>query len=149
MAEININDWVNITLANIDKVVEYTVEGVIDNLDSNPAVVGNPTLWKKVAPLGYTAGHFRANWQLGVDSAPSGEISGTDAEGTGTVTKNKGKIPNVSAAKHNYYVVNNVPYAHALEYGNHSSQIPVGGLIAKTERDFDEIVARAVNRTIK
>ena len=150
MAEVNISDWVNMTITDIDKIVEYTIEGAIDSLDSKSAV-GDISLWKtKYPPKNYAPGHFRANWQLGVDSIPNAEIMSVDPTGTSTVTKNKSKIPKTNAAKHdNYYIVNNVPYANMLEYGNHSSQVPAEGMVGKTEIEFSEIVSNAVSRVVK
>src|SRR3989304_3533920 len=78
------------------------------------SVVGNPALWHPPRwPKGYHPGHFINNWQLGIDSIPSSEISGSDPTGLLSLERlsHFGRWP----VGHTYYFVNNVPYAQLLE----------------------------------
>lgn len=103
--------------------------------------VGDATYWKHPAPKGYTGGHFRGNWQLGVDSIPSGEVPGVDPSGTETQGRILAAIPDEAAGKV-YYIVNNVPYAEEIELG-HSHQAPYG-VVGLTEIELPDMVEQAV-----
>lgn len=111
-----------------DAVVKGIVVEVARRIDMR-SPVGNPDLWAKPAPPGYTGGHFRANWQLGVDSQPTGEIDGEDKTGSATQAKIIAGIP-AKAGGHVYYIQNNLPYAQVLEDGwtghSGSTQAPEG-----------------------
>jgi hypothetical protein len=87
---------------------------------------------------GYVGGHFRANWQLGVDEKPTGIIDGHDYEGKDE--QEQAKIP-AKAAGHVYTYQNNLPYAVRLEEG-YSGQAPEG-MVGKTAVMFGGIVERA------
>jgi hypothetical protein len=100
--------------------------------------VGNPNLWKSLPPPGYVGGAFRRNWQHGFGSAPTAIL-----EGTGNTSGQEIRASvNSSPAGGVHYIVNNLPYAMALEDG-HSTQSPPRGMVGLTALEFPEIVRQA------
>jgi hypothetical protein len=107
------------------------------------SVVGNPELWHPPYwPKGYVPGHFKANWQLGKDVAPTGTIDGQDKMGAATLDRMRKSIGRWPAG-HVYYFVNNVPYASLLETGLHSTQVPPQGIVGLTRMEFPQICRQA------
>ena len=111
--------------------------------------IGDPTLWKnpkralypKSSP--YKPGSFINNWQVGIDNIPREEmISGPNISGTDSLERLKhlGRWQ----LDHTYYFVNNLPYAKLLEFGEHSSQVPVHGMVGRVKVEFKQIVEYAV-----
>lgn len=84
-------------------------------------------------------GRFRANWQLGVDSRPSGVIASTE----NNAISNALPVMPAQPAGHVYYIVNNLPYAQALEDG-HSTQSPPGNMVSGTVAEFQQIIREAL-----
>jgi hypothetical protein len=141
--DLDIAGFVNRTIAEqhrITKVIIFSLDRKI--MKKSP--VGDPDSWQRpeLAPPGYTGGRFRVNWQLGVNTIPGGEIEGIDKTGESTLAKHAAQIPRL-AGGHVYYLVNNVPYAQALEDG-HSSQSEPGNMVAGTVAEFRGIIMRAV-----
>lgn len=105
--------------------------------------VGDASYWKSPPPAGYVGGHFRANWQYGTGSAPSGIKSGVDTSPGGSVTIGalvQDLSPDALGKVH--YIANNVPYAQRLEDG-WSRQAP-NGVVSLTVQEFQSIVEEAV-----
>ncbi|MBO9602545.1 MAG: hypothetical protein J7496_08565 [Novosphingobium sp.] len=118
--------------------------------------VGNPSLWKdwKVGEAnhdhwlvsagfveaGYVGGHFRANWQLGIGTLPSGVVAGVDETGERTQGKIVAEVPE-QAAGAVYFIANNVPYAQRLEHG-YSKQAPQG-MVGLVMVEMQSIVSEA------
>jgi len=159
----DIKKWTIKCASNSDQVVRKTVLRVVDSIvEMSP--VGNPEIWKDwekggvaanqdhwlvttgFVGEGYVGGHFRANWQLGIGSLPTGEVEGVDPSGAKTKAKAEAAIP-AKAAGHVYYFGNNLPYAIPLEEG-HSTQAPYGmvGLTAVRFTEFAEKAAAEVNK---
>jgi hypothetical protein len=154
------------TQNNSDQVVRRTVMGVATSLIMK-SPVGNPALWsslqpyyrvmskrgkarrlkrpklefKRKPPKGYSGGTFRANWQLGIGSMPSGTLKDKDKGGGPTIAKISAGIPNQPAGNV-FYIGNNLPYGPALEDG-HSTQAP-HGMVALTAVEFGGIVDQAM-----
>ena len=125
---------------NSDQVVRKTVIDIASSLvDKSP--VGDPGYWQHKPPPGYAGGRFRANWQLGVDVHPEGEIDALDKSGAKTKAKARAQIPK-QAAGHVYTIANNLPYAQALEDG-HSRQAP-HGFVGLTKIEFQSIVKKSL-----
>jgi hypothetical protein len=131
-----------------DEAVGRIVFGLAANLDYY-SPVGDGRYWKHRPPKGYVGGRFRANWQLGVNTVPAGEKAAVDHgaksadSGGATTMKIAARIPE-KAAGNIFWLVNNVPYAQALEYG-HSRQAPgPGGIVGRTVIKFRNIVNEAV-----
>lgn len=137
-----------------DEAVGAIVVNIARRIDER-SPVGDPTKWDKefVAKAkelgwigeGYIGGHFRANWQLGIDVRPAGEIAGVDPSGEATQGKIVAAVPD-EAAGHVYYLVNNAPYARRLEEG-YSKQAPQG-MVGLTVVEFQSIADVAV-RTLQ
>jgi hypothetical protein len=90
--------------SNVDKALRQTVV-----LASQGVVMTSPVL----------TGRLRANWQFGV-TAPGGVVNGEDIAGAATIAKIAGQVTSLKAGGE-CWIVNNLPYAGAIEYG-HSSQ---------------------------
>jgi len=79
-------------------------------------------------------GRLRANWQFGTAQIPTGEIDATDpASGLGGPTEDR----LIAAAKTAqagtiHYIVNNLPYASVIEYGQYPNPPKGGGRKDKT-----------------
>lgn len=86
-------------------------------------------------------GRFRANWQIGVGTAPTGTIDGTDVGGSATTSKIEGVAATVKADDITY-LANNLPYAARLEEG-HSQQAP-NGMVGVTVVEFNDYVKAAL-----
>lgn len=84
-------------------------------------------------------GRLRGNWQVGINSAPSGVI---EEEG-GSVTLNQARIAmSKASAGNDVYIVNNLPYAMAIENGS-SDQAPKG-MVKVTVAEWKQFVRSAV-----
>jgi hypothetical protein len=121
-----------------DSVVHGIVAEITAKIDER-SPVGDAKYWKRPPPPGYIGGHFRGNWQLGVDSYPGGTLSRIDPTGTATVAAIIGAIP-AQAAGHVFTIANNLPYAVRLEEG-WSHQQPEG-IVGRTAVEFQIIVNR-------
>lgn len=103
--------------------------------------VGDPKFWKvKKAPPGYVGGRFRANWQYGDGSIPSGTIAAVDPSGAATINNLSVGIPSEAAGKV-HYLINRLPYGPRLENG-WSRQAPYG-MVHLTVIEFQAIVNAA------
>ena len=101
--------------------------------------VGNPSIWKHPkAPKGYTGGRLRANWQVNINSAPTGLVEGKDENGGKTIN---GAVNEIFRAKlgDSIYFINNLPYADIVENGRHSKQAPQG-MVKVTVAEFKQVV---------
>lgn len=123
-----------------DDAVGRIVVAVAVELDKR-SPVGDGTYWKTKPPKGYVGGHFRANWQLGIGSLPTGEKLGVDPSGQQTQAAIMAAVPD-DAAGRVFYLANNAPYALRIEDG-WSRQAP-SGLVGLTRVLFQEIVDEAV-----
>ena len=77
-------------------------------------------------------GHAKGNWQIGINSAPTNELSRNDPTGSETLQECMSEI---TKAKSGDIIVltNNVPYIQELEYG-HSNQAPNGMVSVAVEK---------------
>jgi hypothetical protein len=112
--------------------------------------VGNADLWANPAnkPKGYVGGRFRANWQYGEGRAPEGELyegGGPFPSPQECMERETSKIK-IEAAGKVHYLVNNLPYAQAIEDGHSSKQAPAG-VVGITVIEFQAIVAETVAKT--
>lgn len=113
----------------IDEALEFIVKEVSKSVHRTVVLaspVGDPTLWQNPdnAPPGYVGGTFRSNWQVGVGSAPGGEVGIEPV--SATLAKGAVKIEaEVVDTRKSVFVVNNLPYANRLNNG-WSTQAPAG-----------------------
>lgn len=89
-------------------------------------------------------GRFRGNWQVAIGTTPSGTLEVDDKAGTATLAKAQAEALGLKAGQ-TIFLVNNLPYAQALEYG--SSQQAPGGMIRLTVQRWQPIV-EAVGREL-
>jgi hypothetical protein len=137
---------------NIGTCVKQTVME-IGNRVVYRSPVGDATKWdaafiKSATNLGwigagYAGGRFRANWQYGFNSIPSGDLPDIDASGA----VSNGRIEDgvfASPVAGVHYITNNLPYAQRLEDG-YSKQAPsgmVGLVMMEAPAIIDEIASK-------
>jgi hypothetical protein len=138
---VDISNFIKEAIDDADELVKRVVaKTAFELVEESP--IGDPSKWKtKKVPPGYTPGHFLKNWRLGVNSAPTGEVEGEDADRANALIRIGAKIPK-NAADKTYYLVNNASYAQLLEDG-WSGQAPEGW-VEKVSMRFDSIVDHAI-----
>lgn len=111
-------------------------------------------------------GRFKSNWQVAIGSIPNGTIElskdvshnehgkerelGKEARGsfagTASISRVQAEVLGLKAGDV-IYLVNNLAYSRALEYG-HSKQAP-SGMVRTTVQEFGAVAAQAVNEVPK
>ncbi len=124
---LDITRFVEHTGASFDVVVKKVV------LDISRSVI-------RKSPV--DTGRFKGNWQYATGSAPTGEVETTDTSGSVTLANIAGQIP-AHPAGLVHYIVNNLPYAQALEDG-HSIQSPRNNMVHDTVADFQRFIDDAI-----
>lgn len=94
-----------------------------------------------VAGKSYVGGRFRGNWQFSIDTPAEGVLDQIDVSGNVSIAVLKAQVQSLTAGQ-TAYIVNNLPYGIALEYG-HSTQAP-SGMIRVTLARFQQIVDDAI-----
>jgi hypothetical protein len=128
-------------------ITDRVVRGVVMEIgtrivDRSP--VGDGTLWKSPPPKGYIGGRFRANWQYGNYSGagiPMADLPNIDKSGAASIARIAAGLPQ-KAAGMKHVLINNLPYAQALEDG-HSTQAP-SGMVGLVALEFPQIVRDVV-----
>lgn len=109
--------------------------------------VGNPDKWKtKYKPKGYIGGRLRGNWQITLNRPADGELEVIDKTGAKTITNGAISSKKIRLSD-SVFLINNVPYAQAVEDGS-SGQSP-HGMVKVTVAEYNRIVAanaKKVNR---
>lgn len=85
-------------------------------------------------------GRFKSNWLVAIGSIPDGTTVAIDV--TAAVTRVEAATLGAKAGDV-IYLVNNLPYSRALEYG-HSKQAPAG-MVRLTVAEYGAIVDKAAN----
>ena len=93
------------------------------------------------APEGYVGGRFRGNWHLSIDVVENVTFDEVDPTGRETIAALVSAVSDFTAGQA-AYLINNLPYGIALEYG-HSKQAP-GGMVRITVARFQQIVDEAI-----
>lgn len=96
-----------------------------------------------VAGKGYVGGRFRGNWQFSIDTPADGVLDQIDVSGNVSVAVLKAQVQSLTAGQ-TAYIVNNLPYGIALEYG-HSTQAP-SGMVRVTLANFQKTVDDAIRK---
>ena len=78
-------------------------------------------------------GRFRGNWLAGIGTYPVGTTEEVDPSGQATIEKASAVVATFEVGQ-NIHLVNNLPYAHRLEYG-WSSKAP-GGMVRLTAKKW-------------
>jgi len=93
------------------------------------------------APAGYVGGRFRGSWVISIGSRPTTQTERIDPSGAATIAAGMTVLAQFTAGP-SIFLLNNVPYAAAIEYG-HSKQAPAG-VVRVTLAEFRDMIARAV-----
>lgn len=93
------------------------------------------------APLGYVGGRLRANWTVSLGAPSTAVVDGTDQSGQHAIQQGLAVIQHADGVQ-DIFLVNNLPYARAIEYG-HSKQAPAG-MVRVTVAEVESYVAHAV-----
>ena len=92
--------------------------------------VGQPRLWKRMAPKGYVGGYSRGQWQMTSGDPADGEVAGIRSP-----SQVLGDADQVDVdLERTTWITNNAPYIGKLEYAGHSTQAPDGWVRAVVER---------------
>jgi hypothetical protein len=91
-------------------------------------------------------GRARANWQVGIGTAPSGEVTQRDKTGEATVSAGNQKLGTFKCGP-SIWFANNLPYAVPLEYG-WSKQAP-GGMVRLAAAEFQQAIDKAVREVAR
>ncbi|MFL1527837.1 hypothetical protein [Pseudomonas sp. O230] len=94
-----------------------------------------------VAGKDYVGGRFRGNWQFSIDTPADGVLDQIDPSGNVSMAVLRAQVQSLTIGQ-TAYLVNNLPYGIALEYG-HSKQAP-SGMIRVTLARFQQIVDEAI-----
>ena len=140
---VDLNKWIAKTQESTEKLVREVVFGLSERIVERTPV-GNPDgppKWKSPPPPGYVGGRARANWQYGFNAPPQGDLPDVDASGRASLNRVNAGVKAAKAAGV-HYIVNNLPYAQALEDG-HSTQSP-HGMVRLAVVDMQGIVAEIV-----
>ncbi len=123
---IGVKNWVNKTNKKLDRVVQYIEEQMFAEI-----VYSSP----------HDTGLFRGNWRVSIGSVNANTYSTLDYSGKSTVALGKSVIKSKPAGSVTY-MINNLPYARALEYG-WSGQAPQG-MVRLAVAKYGQIVRDAV-----
>ncbi|SEN09832.1 hypothetical protein SAMN02800694_2764 [Luteibacter sp. UNCMF331Sha3.1] len=98
------------------------------------------------APAGYVGGRLRANWTVSLGAPSTTVFDEVDKSGQRAIQQGIAVIQHANGVQ-DIYVMNNLPYARAIEYG-HSTQAPAG-MVRVTLAEVDAYVSRAVQELEK
>ena len=86
-------------------------------------------------------GRLRGNWQATLNTMASGEVDGSGQRALSTANR----VTSKAEITDSVYMVNNLPYAKAIEDGHSQNQAP-RGMVKITIAEFKRIVANNANK---
>jgi hypothetical protein len=93
-------------------------------------------------------GRARANWQTGINQAPSGQISSTDKSGSATISAAARDVQN--APGNIFYITNNLTYIASLEFGLYRpGPKTIGGFSLQAPSGMVRISINEVSRALR
>lgn len=108
------------TMNNVDefnaKLNEFIRELVPSQVKKVVTAVGLEALNRVVKRTPVDTGRARGNWQVGVNSRPTGSLKREDKSGSKTIAAGATRI-RVASPYCTIYIVNNLDYVRVLEYG--------------------------------
>lgn len=126
--------------------ISQFVEKAKGNLDLVVRKIALDMFRRVVMKSPVDTGRFKGNWQVAIGVMPAGVLSLDDKSGTATMARVTAATLALEAGQV-IYLVNNLEYARALEYG-HSKQAP-SGMIRVTIQEFNAAVNKAANEVRK
>lgn len=126
--------------------IQKFIDKAKGNLDLVVRKVSLDMFRKVIVKSPVDTGRFKGNWQVAIGSIPAGTLEIDDKGGTATIAKVTAEALNMKAGDV-IYLVNNLPYARALEYG-HSKQAPAG-MVRITIEEFNAAVNKAASEVPK
>ena len=132
MATLDISSLVAKTKGNLDLVVRKVTLDVMRSL-----VMKSPV----------DTGRFRGNWQFGVNTMPTGYSDDKSKSGSAPIRAAVDAMP-ATTYGNKYYLINNLPYAQALENGHSKGQAPLG-MVGITVIEFQSHFSSAVAGAFK
>lgn len=119
-------------------VVKKSAMQVLSAIDFK-SPVGDPDTWASPAPLGYTGGQFRANWNLSIEAMDTDTTTDKDPSGEVAIKRAQGRIESYQLGD-KIFITNSLPYAYRLEYEGWSRQAPQG-MVRITALEFEQYVS--------
>jgi hypothetical protein len=92
-------------------------------------------------------GRLRANWQLDINRDPQEQLDKADKGGGSTITDGA-TTANRATTKDSIFIVNNLPYAQAIEDGASTVKSPEG-MVKVTLQEFQGAVKKEANKVSK
>lgn len=95
-------------------------------------------------------GVLRNNWYLSIHSPVNATTDYAAPTGKATIERARASLSNINGTTvpipDSIYITNNLPYAHAIEYGHSKLQAPEG-MVRISLAEWDQIVAAAIAGT--
>jgi len=139
----DIKKWSDATGQDVEKVARATVLSMSTAITKRTPV-GNPELWKSPAPKGYVGGQARGNWFPSIDMMSNEQDLTIVGKSANIDSDNRvvSMLDLIFGKK--YFLTNNLPYIHRLEYG-HSTQAPAG-MVRVTTTEFKQVVKDEIKK---
>jgi hypothetical protein len=131
-----------VTLGNFQLDIQRFVDKAKGNVDLVVRKVALDVFRRVILKSPVDTGRFRGNWQVAINSVPPGTLATTDKSGGATISRVSSVALGAKAGQV-IYLVNNLPYARALEYG-WSKQAPAG-MVRLTVQEYGAIVTQATS----
>lgn len=136
-----IDDWLKSVKIDHNKAVQALALRLFENVVRRTPV-GDPTYWKRPAPVGYVGGFARNNWFVTIGdksiASPSRKAGVSDAQVMAEIfLKVKGgKFGDV------FWMQNSVDYILPLEHGTASPRQAPNGMVAVTMAEMRQFFAQ-------
>ena len=138
---VDLSELVRKTNLKLESTVKRIVAGVAESvIEMSP--VGDASYWQSPPPPGYIGGRFRGNWDYGFNQAPQAQFESIDPSGQVSQSRVMKGLGGKTMVGNVHYIVNNLPYAKALEDG-WSRQAPQG-MVGLTVLRFQQVVDGSV-----
>lgn len=89
-------------------------------------------------------GRLRANWQVDINKVAKGQLDSVDKSGAKAISAGSTKA-NQATLDDSVYIVNNLPYAEAIENGHSRVKAPAG-MVKVTLTEFQKEVKKQANK---
>lgn len=134
------------SLGNFQLDIQRFVDKANGNVDLVVRKVSLDLFRRVIMKSPVDTGRFKGNWQVAIGSIPSGTLVVDDKSGNATISRVTAATLGLHAGQV-IYLVNNLAYARALEYG-WSKQAPAG-MVRLSVSEYPQVVnaaAASVNK---